>query len=167
MGMDVYGKLIVGVPISRSDFFITEKDRWMCENGHARPHDKAQFCEADGKKFVRKPIETPTPAFATWAKEEDQDADPHLFWDYLSDTYNDSGEVGIFCVDSVSGGYGGEDLALGFCVAHTNTHRDGRGDPVGVSPELVAAKAALVEKLAHELGIDRKAQVFLNVHVSC
>jgi hypothetical protein len=122
MGTNVFGKLIVGVPICRSDFFVTEKDCWMCENGHTRPHGKAQFCENDGKKFVRKPVEIPTPAFAAWAKKEDvwakkedRDADPDLFWDYLRCTDND---IGIFCADSVSGGHGSEDLALGFCVAH-------------------------------------------------
>lgn len=166
MGIDVYGFLIVGVPISREDCFVAEKNRWMCDKGHIRERDGAQFCESDGTRFVRKPIERATPWFAAWAKEAGYEEEPSGWWDNLRDTYYES-DVGIFCVDSVYGGIQKSNLALGYRIAVVGSHRESVTKTTGFAIEYLSGKAGEIESLAKRLGLpDRKAQVFLSMSVS-
>jgi hypothetical protein len=165
MGLDVYGNLIIGIVVSRSDFFKEVGSEWRCLKGnHPRPDgSSAKFCEHCGNEFHERPMEEPTAKFKAWA--ESKKYSPDRWLDVLHDTY-DCG-FGIHCVDSVSSSDSRESFALGFKVAETDSQRGGRAASLyGLSLEFITAKMAEVEEKVGNLGINRKAQVFLNVHMS-
>lgn len=155
--------LIVGVPVTRGDFFVKEGEKWVCRNGHSRKNEKSKFCEEDGLKFERRDVEIATRMFAEWAEESK--SDPDGLWDNLRNCcgYN---KLGIFNVASMAGSESDAcDLALGFFVCKVSDYK-GNQKPEGFSIEHLEAKAKEVEAVAKDLGISRKAQVFLCGYVS-
>lgn len=164
MGLDVYGSLVIGVPVARVDFFARTGTELRCAHGHVKPAgSSARFCDQDGSKFREEPVEEATPAFRAWAGEKKYD--PDRFWDILSETW--SSGIGIHCVDAISSCESSESMALGFRVAKTGSACEcADKDTLGLELGFIAGKMAEAEALATRLGINRKAQLFLNLHAS-
>ncbi len=164
MGLDVYGNLIIGVPVTRADFFTKVGTELRCAHGHVKAaKSSARFCDQDGSKFREEPVEEATAAFRAWAGEKKYD--PDKFWDILSETW--SSGIGIHCVDTISSCESSESMALGFRVAKTGSACEcADKGTLGLTLEFIAGKMAEAEELARKLGIDRKAQLFLNLYAS-
>lgn len=62
MGLDVYSKIIIGVPVSRSDFVRAIGAGMKCARGHVAVGglSAGPFCPQDGTPFKGTPIEEPT-----------------------------------------------------------------------------------------------------------
>jgi len=173
MGLNVYGNIIIGVPVAREDFFIEMGSSYGCKNGHVKIKKTGKlavkFCDQCGSELCLKPIEKPTSEFKAWADELEISADD--LWHSLRDQYpygSDSDSSGIFCIDSISSSENGSsNLALGFRVAQTSDACHGCGNSIlPISPEFILVKIEDAESIARSVGIDRKAQVFLTVHMS-
>jgi hypothetical protein len=167
MGFDVRGNLVIGVPVTRADFFAKTGFEHRCERGHIRAAGStARFCEQDGSRFSKEAVEDPTPQFKAWAEEFG--VPPNKLWDDLNEICGaDPNASGVFCVDAVSSCEGSESMALGLHIAETDSACGSSDvDTLGFTLEFVAGKMEEAEKLARHLGIGRKAQLFLNVYAS-
>lgn len=166
MGSKVYGSLVVGVLITETDYLVTTGSAHTCSRGHIRHNPTAKFCEQDGSRFRQETTEDFTPQFTAWAKSLGVPPD-RLLTDLFAAEDPDPERIGIFFVDAVSSNESQESFALGFLVSGTDDANEGPDTEVlGISLGCISDRAKAAEELAHNLGIKRKAQVFLNLFIS-
>lgn len=174
MGLNVRSSLVIGVIVSRDDFFRNVGSEWRCQKGNHPRSDgsSAKFCEHCGSEFYPRLLQEPTVEFKTWAEEEEYS--PEDWWDILERSRASSTMggtygcgFGLHCVDSVSSSTTSRKMfALGFKVMEAKSnYNNGRAD-AGLSLEFITTKMAEVETRLKQLGLDRRAQVFLNLHMS-
>jgi hypothetical protein len=160
MGVDVSAKLVIGIEVTRTTFFVTSDTiEHNCPNGHA-PKEGAKFCDQDGLPFHRDVrIEKATPDFEAWAKKLDYE-DPAKLWEDLeAERVSGTRGLGIFAVGGVeSSNYDSTHTALGFEImdqdgaARGGSHGRNSVNTLGL-PEL-QEKGALLTDLAKELGLE-------------
>jgi len=163
MGLTVYGNLIIGIQVERENFFLEgDAEEWECDNHHKRLDSKDKFCAQDGTKFKKHIIETATPSFKAWAKENNMDVNE--FYDCLFEE-GDREEIGLYCIEAISDATEQDNIALGIKMISISNN----GDPDCINVvymEELLNYISKIENRAHKLGIKDKAMLFLNLYCS-
>jgi len=154
MGLDVFGRIFVGIPVTRHDFFVTVGSGRRCPNGHP---GSGAFCSQCGAPVSSVALEEKTPEYAALGRDLFDD-------DYIRG-------VGVILVRDVSafvsGSHRAAALALCIRVSTTGSDRSHRpGETAWNTLEMVAASAADVSALARTLGIAGTPVVFNSVRLS-
>ena len=87
MGLDVYSKIIIGVPVSRSDFMHAIGAGMKCARGHVAVGglSAGPFCPQDGTPFKDKPREEPTDIAKAYAAN--YGSAPENAWEYARERH--------------------------------------------------------------------------------
>lgn len=163
MGMTAYSRLILGVPVARTDFFTVTGQHRECARCHQPQGKDAQYCAHDGAKIVTVDDEEPTLQFANYATKWEQK--PQELYAELCDPGDD--EVGLRQCDLVQCS---EDArhkrtyALGLLLSSVDDERMlDRGHAVRVDQLPVER----VQQTAQELGLgERPLQLFSCLYIS-
>lgn len=161
MGLDVYGYLIVGVPVSENNLFVTEeKFVNKCGGCEADRTSGRRFCSNCGNEFKREMVSAPTEGLMKLVAEEGlEDFSPKNVRD-LEDIVHNVNSHQTYEDDN-------SQLAVGVQIRSTGSNRNGGADPCSASwLRLEEAKAKAI-RMASTLGLDDpKVEIYLSIYYS-
>ena len=176
MGLDVRGKIVVGVPVSHSDFWTRTGAGTVhrCECGHGR-NAAEKFCPEDGTRVIESVAEVPTSGYAQYAQQAGRS--PADLWVEFATWHDESWKrenAGLPCVQRVPAlndhAYKDVPLAFGVRILQTESNRGGGDDYQRAASLTLGAIAKVMDAMritAAEVGIhDREPQVFFVVNFS-
>lgn len=169
MGLDVSGRLIVGMIVEESDFWTKAKEGKLSCVRCLKP-GSGNFCSACGGKLSTIHAREATPALVGLSRtgEAAEGAWERLL--YAPDV--GAGKIGIHLAESVidGGSDRGHVLAFGFRLADTGSHRSPlrRDHHSAVSIESVCDAARSVRTEADRVGLGpgRPVEVFCSIYAS-
>lgn len=164
MGLDVDGITILGIRTKREDFFTKTGTQRSCARCLRVSNDNNEkFCPNDGMKISKIAIEEPTPKFNTYAIENN--SDPVGMWEELIYFGH---KKGIHYINSIQTGDDDSDgqLAIGFVIGKTQSHRSGESKPIAISIDALNSKVAEVKEFAGLFGIEGEVELFTCVYLS-
>ena len=149
MGLDVYGYMVVGVPVEHDNLFITEeKFIHKCDECEADLLKGRRFCSNCGQEFKRVKVTSPTPGLRKLLEEEGFDDLPSNL------SFRDLEDI-VFNVNSHQT-YEDEHfpMAVGVQAVSTGSNRSHRNGVCSVSwLRLEEAKAKAI-RMATTLGVE-------------
>jgi hypothetical protein len=175
MSITVCGGLLYGFRVEREDFFKPAGERHICphdsEHDIMRDGDVCKYCPECGTATEFKRFEEPTPQFAEYIKQQNEEAsipdDPEDFWLNWVDGCTPEGEVGVF--DGAAMQYGSspdECYVFGIRMQNIEDREMGGGtQPVSLAElEMAAIK---IKPMAQMLGLKlRELKLYPYVYVS-
>lgn len=165
MGLDVYGGLVLAIPVERAEFWQVTGTAWKCARCLREGDKNAKCCSECGWKLSKIAVEEPTPNFLAFAGSRD----PKEIWEALSRDDDDDEMVCLRRIDAIQGC--DDDvvsLGLGVRLLQTDSHRSGEAEPVSVAPDDIDERMTAIRAVADALGIDasRMPEFYLYVYLS-
>lgn len=159
MGISVNGKLVVGIRVTRADFFIVTAHEQRCGRGHV---STSAFCPQCGDRTTTKTVETPTADAITFAASIGTTAE--RMWEEASDA-----KSFVHRVNAFDGSENDSPIyALGLQVARTPWY-GGASDTEVISRSLgeIDQAGSRVVALWRAFGKElRPVEAFLSVYLS-
>jgi hypothetical protein len=161
VGLDVHGYLIVGVPVSENDLFVTEeKFVNKCDECEADLHRGRRFCSNCGNEFKRVNVSSPTKGLLHLLKEEGFD-------DFTPESVRDLDGI----IHNVNSHQTYDDerpwLAVGVQIRDTGSHRSGGIDPCSASWLRLEEAKAKALRMATSLRVrNPEVQIYLSIYYS-
>ncbi len=78
MGVSFHASLILGVPVFKDMFFLTQGSEQRCKKDHLGTAGAGGFCSQDGTPFRTVPLEIPKPTYVAYCDQFG--LDPEEFW---------------------------------------------------------------------------------------
>lgn len=168
MGLDAYAKTLLGIEVSRVDFFMPTGTVRKCARCLKTAEKNEKFCSEDGTKISTVVSDEPTKVFASYAKKHRMS--PEDIYNGMRDMFFDTGSFGLSPINAMqSGGDDKQPLALVIVLGRTESHRAGEERGVVLSRDLAEIgklEKELLQK-AKQLGIEgRPVKLFTCLYLS-
>jgi hypothetical protein len=166
MGLGVSGHTILGIQVSRDDFWLPYGEEATCSFcGKKAAHPSERFCSADGREMRVRALEKPTENFAKYAASINEE--PTALWKRMQEAKFCSiwrCNAMQSCDDEVD-----RKFALGFRLGRTSSHRS-RGDDGVTATDFESCKLLVeqIKEMKVKLGIpgDPLVRIFTCVYLS-
>ena len=164
--------LLLGMQVSRADFFTTRGTTRKCCYGHEARTPEARYCASDGMMLETVPVLVATPEFTAFVKAHDDPAEPYpacqdFFAAWLSEELDLDGPGVHSLATSSEARRKDSSFLLGVQLARVRSDHFEKlsVDPAGL---VDAAAVVAIRARAKELGIDptRPIELFLVNYVS-
>jgi hypothetical protein len=157
MSVEYYAKLILGMTVSRDDFFKPTGSKRQCI-GCLKDYPTDSYpkhCPDCGQKVLLVKVEEPTPALQKYAEEKGYDVDE--LWEELVNE-RDSDKIGIHPIDPNQSSETAEDnIVLGFLLSNIDSYQEKRKKDNSLDLAEVPDLVIRIHMLASELDIPPRA----------
>jgi predicted RNA-binding Zn-ribbon protein involved in translation (DUF1610 family) len=158
MSVSFHAYLVVGIRVTRADFFKMETDtEATCPKGHKPEKAGVKFCPECGGKFEIRTREVPTEALRKYAKKFGCKA--LVAYEGLREAYY-LGQLGLFQIEGCHSESDGTYMAFGYRIREISPS-NGDDHIQGISLKDLQEQILVVRKEAGDIGLpSQEAEVF-------